>query len=80
MNKQRRNNEAIVKDILKVIRDTGGSTKVSHLIRKTNLSSELFKNYIGFLKQNQLVREKLNGRNRYFEITERGCEWISTNT
>jgi predicted transcriptional regulator len=66
----------IIKDILKTIKDSKNSIKITPLIRKTNLSSNRFKEYYLELIEKKLIKEIINKKDRHIILTEEGFRFL----
>lgn len=68
----------IIKDILKTIQENNGPIKITPLLRKSNLSSQGFFNYLNKLLEKKLVRETMDKKDRkYIAITDKGLRYLS---
>lgn len=66
----------IIKDILKIIQDNNNSIKFTPLLRKSNLSSQRFLEYINELIKKEFVKEVMNKKNKYIVLTEKGFMYL----
>jgi predicted transcriptional regulator len=67
----------IIKDILKVVKDSHNSIKITPLIRKSNLSTERFNGYYNELKEKAMIIEKKDEQNaKTISLTEKGFRYI----
>lgn len=76
MNKKR-NSLEIIHDILKVIDLKKGNIKPTHILYKSNLSTNMLKSYLSELETKGFIKEKTdkNGRKTY-ELTELGSNYL----
>jgi len=68
----KRNKLEIIKDILKIIQDSHGLIKITPLIRKSNLSSQGFYQYLDGLIYKKLVL-KTDG---HIKLTQKGTNYL----
>lgn len=73
---KRRDRMDIINDILIAIQRKGGKIKPTHLLYKSNLSHEGMKKYVEELKQNMMVIEEKEKKNKYFLITDKGLKFL----
>jgi len=67
----------IVKDILRLIQENNNSIKVTPLLRKSNLSSQRFNEYLGELLKKGFVIELDNQKKgKYISLTDKGLRYI----
>ena len=70
----------LINDILKTIMDNKNSIKMTPLLRKSNLSTERFKEYYRELEEKGLVREVIttSGENngKTVSLTDKGFQFI----
>lgn len=66
----------IIRDILKIIQDSGGLIKFTPLLRKSNLSSQRFTEYIDELIKKEFIKNILNKNNRQIILTEKGFMYL----
>ncbi|MCB9361960.1 hypothetical protein H6504_00860 [Candidatus Woesearchaeota archaeon] len=75
---RKRERITIIYDILKAIQDKGGKARPTHILYKSNLSSQMLKDYLGELAKNDFVEEQEDGKgNRYFHLTQRGYKYLA---
>ncbi|MBS3079819.1 hypothetical protein J4218_06870 [Candidatus Pacearchaeota archaeon] len=67
----------IIKDILKIIQDNHNSIKITPLIRKSNISSNRFKEYYLEIISKQFIKE-IRGKSgeKLISITEKGTKFL----
>lgn len=68
----KRNRLEIIKDILQIIQDSRGLIKVTPLLRKSNVSSKRFYEYLRELEEKMFVM-KVDGK---IKITEKGGNYL----
>ncbi len=75
--KQKRNRLEIIRDILLTIKARNGRIKPTHIIYKSNLSYQMFREYLTELIDQELVLEieDKKGRKRY-ELTRKGMNYL----
>ena len=72
----KRNKLEIIKDILKIIKNNHDSIRITPLIRKSNLSSKRFYEYLKEMIEKELIRETNNQKTKEIKITEKGKKYI----
>jgi predicted transcriptional regulator len=65
----------IIKDILRAIMNKR-SLKPTRLLYASNLSPQMFKDYVGELLSKGLIKEELIKKQKYFMLTKKGTEFI----
>ena len=65
----------IIKDILNVIR-TKREIKPTRLLYASNLSPQMFKEYIGELQHKELIKEELIKKKKFFVLTSKGNHFL----
>jgi len=65
-----------MRDILSIVRDNHNSIKITPLIRKSNLSSQRFKEYYGELSEKKFIIEIINKNGKVISLTERGHRFL----
>lgn len=67
----------IVRDILQIIQDNGNSMKLTPLIRKSNLSSQSFSEYVKELTEKEFIKINNDKKGRKsVSVTERGMRYL----
>ncbi|WP_440955634.1 winged helix-turn-helix domain-containing protein [Methanosarcina sp. Mfa9] len=70
---QKRSRLEIIRDILKVIRDSNSAISPTKLLRFSNLSYQMFEEYLGELEGKGLVELKpYKGKRKIYSLTEKG--------
>ena len=62
--------------MLHTISNKGGRIKPTHLMYKANLSHKLMSSYLDYLMENKMVGEVMEGKNKYFTITDKGHQFL----
>ncbi|MEN9626734.1 MAG: hypothetical protein RL557_1062 [archaeon] len=65
----------IIRDILKIIQEHNG-IRITPLIRKSNMSSERFKEYYGELIRKEFVKEIHLKGEKLISLTEKGSRFL----
>ena len=74
---QKRNSLEIIKDILSIIRENKNSIKTTPLIRKSNLSTKRFSQYLKKLTEENFIIKKEDGQGtKVFSLTEKGFQYL----
>lgn len=73
---KKRDRLQVIHDILKTISDKSGRIKPTHVLYKSNLSHQMMDEYLGELKEKNFVSEKLNGKSKFYAITEKGRAYL----
>ena len=70
---QKRSRLEIIRDILKVIRDSNSSISPTKILRVSNFSYQMFEEYLGELEAKGLVELKpYKGKRKIYALTEKG--------
>jgi predicted transcriptional regulator len=72
----KRNKLEIIKDILETIKDNHNLIKPTPLLRKSNLSTTRFNEYILDLLKKNFVEEIEKDSNKYFSLTQKGFRYL----
>ena len=74
---QKRSRLEIIRDILMVIRDSNSSISPTKLIRLSNLTYQMFEEYLGELESKGLVELKpYKGKRKVYSLTEKGRKFL----
>lgn len=74
---QKRSRLEIIKDILKVIRDSNSSISPTKLQRFSNLSYQMFEEYLGELESKGMVELKqYKGKRNVYSLTPKGKQFL----
>jgi predicted transcriptional regulator len=63
-------------DIMLSIRDNTNKIGPTRLLYASNLSSQMFKEYIAELQEKKFIEEFENKNKKYFRLTDKGFEFI----
>lgn len=67
----------IMRDILMIIRNNNNCIKPTPLLRKSNMSSNRFKEYYVELYNRKLIRESINhDQEKHIELTDKGFKFL----
>jgi predicted transcriptional regulator len=66
----------IIKDILLIIYENHNSIKITPLIRRSNISSQRFKEYYLELLKKEFILETDNKGTKFISITEKGSKFM----
>ncbi|MFP4423960.1 MAG: winged helix-turn-helix domain-containing protein [Candidatus Woesearchaeota archaeon] len=66
----------IIYDVLKAIQDKGGKAKPTHILYKSNLSSQMMKQYLMSLIEKGFIEEVRDKKNKYYVLNKKGFEYI----
>jgi predicted transcriptional regulator len=73
----KRNKLEIIKDILGIIKDNHNEIKPTPLIRKSNLSTARFNEYLNELSKKGFVKEKIDNKgNKTIQIQNKGFRYL----
>ena len=74
---KKRERIVIIHDILKAIQEKGGSAKPTHILYKSNLSSQMLKDYLQELITKKFIEETTDKKkNKYYTITQKGNKYV----
>jgi predicted transcriptional regulator len=76
MNKMKRGKLEIMRDILRIVRENRNSIKPTPLLRKSNLSSQRFQEYLAELKEKEFVREFEAKQGKMVALTDKGFKFL----
>jgi len=75
--KKKRNKLEIIYDLLLAVRKSNSAISITHLIRRSNLSPQSFKEYYYELISKEFIEEIFNENDKkYISITDRGRKYI----
>jgi predicted transcriptional regulator len=66
----------VIKDILVVVRDSNNKIGPTKLIRLSNLSPLMFKEYINELVKSNLLIEKEEKNKKYYSVGDKGFKFL----
>jgi len=74
---KKREHLEVIYDILKVIRDSGNNIKPTRLLYASNLSPQMFKDYIDELLSKEFIinKEDKKGKN-FFSLRDKGFQFL----
>lgn len=75
MSKKRERLE-VINDILKVIHDNNNCIKPTRLLYSSNLSPQMFKEYIEELSNKNFIEQKEEKGKKTFSLTDKGFEFL----
>ena len=76
LNKKRERLE-VIHDMLKVIMDNHNSIKPTPLLRKSNLSSQSFNEYLNELLEKELIKDFFDKKGKkFYTLTDKGFKYI----
>lgn len=74
---KKRDRLEVIYDILNLINENHNSIKPTPLLRKSNLSSQSFNEYINELQDKQLVKEINDKKGRkFYTLTDKGFQYL----
>lgn len=69
----------VIFDILKVVRDSGNSIKPTRLLYASNLSPQMFKEYVEELLEKEFMRINADKKGRkFYSLTDKGYKFLET--
>jgi len=72
---RKRERIVIIHDILKAIQEKGGTAIPTHILYKSNLSSQMLKEYLTELIEKGLIEERRE-KGRIYAITDKGDKYV----
>lgn len=77
MTVRKRERLEIIKDILVTIRDKNNNARPTHILYKSNLSSEMLKQYLSELIKNKFIEEIKDKKNtKRYSLLDKGFNYI----
>ena len=74
---RKRDRLEVIHDFLKIIQENQNSIKPTPLLRKTNLSSQSFAEYLEELLNKRLIKEVYDKKNKkYLTLTDKGFKYL----
>ena len=74
---RKRDRLEVIYDILKIISENHNSIKPTPLLRKSNLSSQSFNEYLKELVKKEFIKEIQNKKNKkYITLTDKGFKYL----
>jgi predicted transcriptional regulator len=77
---KKREHLEVIRDILAVIRDNKNSLGPTRLLHHSNLSPQMFKEYVQELLDKKLIQNKIDGNKITYSLTDRGFEFLAKYT
>ena len=75
--KKKRERLEVINDILLVIRNNNNSIRPTKLLRMSNLSPQMFKEYVDELITKEFIEETSDKGNKTYTITSKGFEFLN---
>lgn len=72
----KRNKLEIIRDILKIIKENHNTIKPTPLLRKSNLSTTRFNEYLSELLKKRFVEEKQEKSGKQISLTKKGFRYL----
>lgn len=72
----KRNRLEIIRDILKIIQENKNSIKTTPLLRRSNISSSKFKEYLTELLEKEFVKEVHSRDGKRIVLTNKGFQYL----
>ncbi len=74
---RKRDRLEVIYDILRIVKDNHNSIKPTPLLRKSNLSSQSFSEYIDELVKKDFVREVVdNKQKKFYSLSDKGFKYL----
>ena len=74
---KKRDHLEVIHDILEVLRDRRGKVKPTHILYKSNLSSQMLKEYLTELLEKEFLTENKEKKGRTtYSLTEKGFNFL----
>ena len=73
---RKRSHLDIVFDILRYIQEKGENVKPTHILYKSNLSSQMLKDYLKELLDKHFIKENNTKKGKTYSLTEKGFNFI----
>jgi len=74
---RKRDRLEVIYDILRVVMEHGNSIKPTPLLRKSNLSSQSFNEYVEELMQKEFLKEARDKKERkFYTLTDKGFKYL----
>lgn len=67
----------IIYDILRVIKEKNGKIKPTNILYKSNLSNQMFQEYMNELIQKGFVLEKDTKNSKTYSLTQKGFDYLN---
>jgi len=66
----------VIYDILSAIRDDGNRIKPTRLLHKSNLSPQMFKEYVSEMNKKGFLAEQGEAGKRHYSLTDKGFRFL----
>ena len=67
----------IIYDILSVIKEKNGKIKPTNILYKSNLSNQMFSEYVDYLVNNGLIIENQAKSSKTYSLTQKGFDYLN---
>ncbi len=74
---KKRDKLQIIYDILSVIKGKNGKIKPTNILYKSNLSNQMFQEYVNELMQKGFILEKKAKNSKTYSLTQKGFDYIN---
>ncbi len=74
---KKRDRLQIIYDILSVIKDKNGKIKPTNVLYKSNLSNQMFSEYMDELAQKGFIVESKTRKRKTYSLTQKGFDYIN---
>ena len=73
---KKRDKLQIIYDILSVIKEKNGKIKPTNILYKSNLSNQMFQEYMNELMQKGFILEKEEKSSKTYSLTQKGFDYL----
>lgn len=73
---KKRERTEIIYDVLKAIQNKGGEAKPTHILYKSNLSSQMMNEYLDFLLEKDFIKRTETKKAKYYSLKDKGYKYI----
>lgn len=74
---KKRERTEIIYDILRAVQSKGGSAKPTHILYKSNLSTQMFNEYLEFLISKGFIKKTRDEKkNKFYVLLDKGYKYI----
>ena len=74
---KKRDKLQIIHDILSVIKGKNGKIKPTNILYKSNLSNQMFNDYVNELMQKGFILENSTKNGKTYSLTQKGFDYLS---
>ena len=74
---KKRDRLQIIYDILNVIKEKNGKIKPTNILYKSNLSNQMFSEYMNELLQKSFIIENLTKSGKTYSLTQKGFDYLN---